>query len=134
MVLHSDLHNVIAPLAKFVSGSSNELRTNLSKLPIQFICNVTYVTFLNITYLHCLYVEPIGSVVNYLLRCYAFQFTLLINFAHAMFLEVIPRGQNRLLKCILLMLHRISGLVSPQLCETVIIYAYKAHKHKHYVL
>ena len=119
MALHSDLHNVIASLAKFVSGSSNELRTNLSKSPIQFICNGTYVTYLNITYLHCLYVEPIGPAVNYLLRCYALQFTLLINFAHAMFLEVIPREHNRLLKCMLLTLHRISGLVSPQLSKTV---------------
>ena len=85
MVLHSDLHNVIASSAKFVSGSSNELRTNLSKSPIQLICNVTYVTVLNITYLHCLYVEPIGPVINYSLRFYAFQFTILINFAHAMF-------------------------------------------------
>ena len=72
MVLHSDLYNVIASLAKFASGSSNKLRTNLSKSPIQFVCTVTYVTVLNIGYLHCLYVEPIGSVVNYLLRCYAF--------------------------------------------------------------
>ena len=54
MVLHSDLHNVIASLAKFASGSSNELRTNLSKSPIQFVCNVTYVTFLNIGYLFCM--------------------------------------------------------------------------------
>ena len=30
MALHSDLHNVIASLAKFVSGSSKELRMNLS--------------------------------------------------------------------------------------------------------
>ena len=51
MFLNSDLHNVIASIAKFVSGSSNELRTNLSKSPIQFICIVTYVTFINIGYL-----------------------------------------------------------------------------------
>ena len=95
MVLHSDLHNVIASLAKFVSGSSNELRKNLSKSPIQLICNVT---FSNIGYLHCSYVEPIGPVVNYLLRCYAFQFTLLISFAHAMFSEVILRGQKQIIK------------------------------------
>ena len=56
MVLHSDLHNVIASLAKFVSGSSNELRTNLSKSPVQFICNITYATFLNIGYLFALFV------------------------------------------------------------------------------
>ena len=70
MVLHSDLHNVIASLAKFVSGSSNELKTNLSKSLIQFICNVTYVTYLNIGYLcvPCSYVDPTGSVLNYLLR------------------------------------------------------------------
>ena len=56
MVLHSDLHNVIASLAKFASGSSNELRTNLSKSPIQFVCNVTYVTVLNMGYLSALFV------------------------------------------------------------------------------
>ena len=28
------------------------------------------------------------------------------------------------------MLHRISGLVVPQLCKTAILYAYKAHSHK----
>ena len=56
MVLHSDLHNVIASLAKFVSGNSNELRKNLSKSQIQFICNVTFVTFLNIGYLSVLFV------------------------------------------------------------------------------
>ena len=27
-------------------------------------------------------------------------------------------------------LHRISGLVAPKICKTVIIYAYKAHRHK----
>ena len=43
-------------LAKFASGSSNELRTNLSKSPIQFVCNVTYVTVLNIGYLSALFV------------------------------------------------------------------------------
>ena len=56
MGLHSDLHNVIASLAKIVSGSSNELRTNLSKSPIRFICNATYVTVLNIRYLSALFV------------------------------------------------------------------------------
>ena len=56
MVLHCDLHNVIAFLEKFVSGSSNELRTNLSKSPIQLIYNVTDVTFLNIGYLSVLFV------------------------------------------------------------------------------
>ena len=56
MVLDSDLHNVIASLAKFVSDSSNEFRTNLSKSPIQFMCIVTYVTFLNIGYLSALFV------------------------------------------------------------------------------
>ena len=56
MVPHSDLHNGIASLAKFVSGSSNELRTNVSKLQIQFIGNVTYVTFLNIGYISELFV------------------------------------------------------------------------------
>ena len=30
----------------------------------------------------------------------------------------------------LLTLHRISSLVALQLCKTVIIYAYKVHKHK----
>ena len=87
MLLNSDLHNVIASLAKFVSGSSNELRTNLSKSLIQFIFNVTYVTYLNIGYLcvHCLYVELTGSVLNYLLRYYKFQFTFLISFADSMF-------------------------------------------------
>ena len=56
MVLHSDLYNVIASLTNFASGSSNELRTNLSKSPIQFVCNVTYVTVLNIGYLSALFV------------------------------------------------------------------------------
>ena len=56
MVLHSDLHNVIASLAKFVSGSSNKLRKNLSKSPIQLICNVTYVTFLNTGYLCAVFI------------------------------------------------------------------------------
>ena len=37
-------------------GNSNGLRTNFSKSPIQFICNVTYVTFLNICYLSALFV------------------------------------------------------------------------------
>ena len=41
MVVHNDFHNVFASLAKFISGSSNELRTNLSKSPNRFICNVT---------------------------------------------------------------------------------------------
>ena len=35
MDLHSDLHNGIAFLEKFVSGSSNKLRMNLSKSPVQ---------------------------------------------------------------------------------------------------
>ena len=84
-------------LAKFVSGSSNELRNNLSKSLIQFIGNVSYVTYLNIGYLcvHCSYDEPTGSVLNFLLRYYKFQFTLLIDFAHSTFLEVIIWGQNR---------------------------------------
>ena len=56
MVLYSDLHKVIASLAKFVSGRCNGLRTNISKSPIQFICNITYVTFLNIGYLSALFV------------------------------------------------------------------------------
>ena len=56
------------------------------------------IPFLNIAYLHCTYVEPIGPVVNYLLRCYAFQFTSIINFAHAMFLEVILSGQKQIIK------------------------------------
>ena len=47
---------VVASLAKFVSGSRNELRTDLSKSPIQFICNVTYVTYLNIGNLCALFV------------------------------------------------------------------------------
>ena len=86
MALHSDLHNVIASLAKFVSGSSKELRMNLTKSPIQFICNVTYVTYLNIGNLCALsYAEPRGSVLNYLLRYYNFQLTLRINFAHSTF-------------------------------------------------
>ena len=87
MVLHSDLHNVIASLAKFISSSSNELGTNLSKSLIQFLCNVTYVSYLSIGYLcvYCLYVEPNGSVLNYLLIYYKFQFTLLIIFAHSTF-------------------------------------------------
>ena len=42
MVLHSDLLNVIASVSKFVSGSSNELRTNLSKLPFRFICSAIF--------------------------------------------------------------------------------------------
>ena len=50
MVLHNDFHNVFASLAKIVSGSSNELKTNVSKSPIQFICNGTYVTFSNVSY------------------------------------------------------------------------------------
>ena len=32
------------------------------------------------------------------------------------------------------MLHCISGLVSPQHCKKVIIYAYKAHKLKHNIM
>ena len=56
MGLNSDLHNVIASLAKFVSAGSNEFRTNLSKSPIRFACNVTYVTVLNIGYLSALFV------------------------------------------------------------------------------
>ena len=28
------------------------------------------------------------------------------------------------------MLHRTSGLISPQLCKTAILYAYKVHRHK----
>ena len=58
-MLHSDLHNVIASLTKLVCGSSNEFRTNLSKAAIQFMYNVTYVTYLkSAAYVHCSYVEP----------------------------------------------------------------------------
>ena len=82
MVLHSDLHNVIASLAKFVSGNDNELRTNLSKSLIQFIYNNTYVTYLNFGYIcvRCSYVEPNRSVLNYLLRYYKFQLCTFYNF------------------------------------------------------
>ena len=50
------------------------------------------------TCLHCSYVEPVGPVVIFLLRCYAFQFTLLINFAHAIFSEVILWGKKQIIK------------------------------------
>ena len=69
----------------------------LTKSPVQFICNITYVTFFKHWLLICT-VEPIGPVVNYLLRCYTFQFTILINFAHAMFSVVILRGQKQMIK------------------------------------
>ena len=99
MVLHSDLQNVVASLAKFVSGSSNELRKNLSNRQLNLYVMLRMLPFkTSVTYLHCSYVEPIGPVINCLLRCYAFQFTLHISFAHAMFSEVILRGQKWITK------------------------------------
>ena len=93
--------------------------------------NVTYVTYLNIGNL-C---APFASWANRVsLKLFAQILQLPVypfyQFCTSYILEVILWGQNRSIKFILLTLHCISGLVSPELYKTVILYAYKTHRHK----
>ena len=117
MVLHSDLHNVIASLAKFVSGSSNELRTNLSKSLIQFIC-YAFKNRLRMCTVCVLSSDTTNSNLRFFQFCTFYVFRS--NYM----------GTKQIKQFMLLTLHCINGLVSQQLCKTAILYAYKAHRHK----